>query len=201
MTPSTASAPLTPTLSSFACVVHHVSAVVSGPGRDDGGARQCAGVYDLTSLGNSLRPGVREALNRFPKTVLAHGESTRRAFRLSQSGTSYISPSISMKRRSTSCFAATEALRPHKRSFARPSHRTGQSGIVSGLGGSPFRAYRAKVTLDGHEPSRRALWLLRREHPCWRKVKARTNKYLKTSSNETTAPSSDATRRWPDPSC
>ena len=26
-----------------------------------------------------------------------------------------------------------------------------------------------KVTLDGHVPSRRALWLLRREHPCWRK--------------------------------
>jgi transposase-like protein len=27
-----------------------------------------------------------------------------------------------------------------------------------------------KVTLDGHVPSRRALWLLRREHPCWRNV-------------------------------
>jgi transposase-like protein len=35
-----------------------------------------------------------------------------------------------------------------------------------------------KVTLDGHVPSRRALWLLRREHPCWRNVKVRTNKYL-----------------------
>jgi transposase-like protein len=34
------------------------------------------------------------------------------------------------------------------------------------------------VTLDGHVPSRRALWLLRREHPCWRNVKVRTNKYL-----------------------
>jgi transposase-like protein len=32
-----------------------------------------------------------------------------------------------------------------------------------------------KVTLDGHVPSRRALWLLRREHPCWRNVKVRTN--------------------------
>jgi transposase-like protein len=31
-----------------------------------------------------------------------------------------------------------------------------------------------KVTLDGHVPSRRALWLLRREHPCWRNVKVRT---------------------------
>jgi len=27
-----------------------------------------------------------------------------------------------------------------------------------------------KVTLDGHVPSRRALWLLRREHRCWRNV-------------------------------
>ena len=35
-----------------------------------------------------------------------------------------------------------------------------------------------KVTLDGHVPSRRALWLLRREHPCWRNAKVRTNKYL-----------------------
>ena len=35
-----------------------------------------------------------------------------------------------------------------------------------------------KVTLDGHVPSRRALWLLRREYPCWRNVKVRTNKYL-----------------------
>jgi transposase-like protein len=30
-----------------------------------------------------------------------------------------------------------------------------------------------KVTLDGHVPSRRALWLLRREHPCWRNVTVR----------------------------
>jgi transposase-like protein len=35
-----------------------------------------------------------------------------------------------------------------------------------------------KVTLDGHVPSRRALWLLRREHPYWRNVEVRTNKYL-----------------------
>ena len=35
-----------------------------------------------------------------------------------------------------------------------------------------------KMTLDGHVPSRRALWLLRREHPCWRNVEVRTNKYL-----------------------
>jgi transposase-like protein len=34
------------------------------------------------------------------------------------------------------------------------------------------------VTLDGHVPSRRALWLLRREHPCWRNVKVRTSQYL-----------------------
>ena len=35
-----------------------------------------------------------------------------------------------------------------------------------------------KVALDGHVPSRRALWLLRREHPCWRNVTVRTNKRL-----------------------
>src|ERR1700691_2516064 len=57
-----------------------------------------------------------------------------------------------------------------------------------------------KVTLDGHVPSRRALWLLRREHPCWRNVKVRTNSISTTSSNKTTAPSSGAARRWPDSS-
>ena len=35
-----------------------------------------------------------------------------------------------------------------------------------------------KITLDGHVPSRRALRLLRREHPCWHNVKVRTSRYL-----------------------
>jgi transposase-like protein len=35
-----------------------------------------------------------------------------------------------------------------------------------------------KVTLDGHVPSHRALWLLRREHRCWTNVKVRSCKYL-----------------------
>lgn len=35
-----------------------------------------------------------------------------------------------------------------------------------------------KITLDGHVPSRRALWWLRREQACWRNVKLRTNRYL-----------------------
>ena len=35
-----------------------------------------------------------------------------------------------------------------------------------------------KVTLDGHVPSHRALRLLRRESPVWRRVEIRTSKYL-----------------------
>src|ERR1039458_2203961 len=35
-----------------------------------------------------------------------------------------------------------------------------------------------KVAVDGHVATRRALWLLRREHPCWRNLKVRTCKYL-----------------------
>jgi transposase-like protein len=35
-----------------------------------------------------------------------------------------------------------------------------------------------KVTLDGHQPSHRALRLLRREHAMWRRVKVRSCKYL-----------------------
>src|ERR1700694_3089742 len=35
-----------------------------------------------------------------------------------------------------------------------------------------------KITLDGHIPSHRALRLLRREHPAWRRVSVRCSKYL-----------------------
>ena len=34
------------------------------------------------------------------------------------------------------------------------------------------------MTLDGHVPTRRALWLLRREALFWRYAKIRTNRYL-----------------------
>src|ERR1019366_7620627 len=45
-------------------------------------------------------------------------------------------------------------------------------------------------------PTRRALWLLRREHPCWRNLKVRTCKYLTTSLSKIIGRSSDAVRRW-----
>src|SRR4029453_17085964 len=35
-----------------------------------------------------------------------------------------------------------------------------------------------KVTLDGHVPSKSALWQLRRKHRCWRNVEVRTSRYL-----------------------
>ena len=35
-----------------------------------------------------------------------------------------------------------------------------------------------QITLDGHVPSRRALWLLRRESPCCGNVIVRTNRQL-----------------------
>src|SRR5271167_969158 len=52
-----------------------------------------------------------------------------------------------------------------------------------------------KVTLDGHVPSRRALWLLRREHPCWRNVKVRTRWLV--SSRSRTQPSRSPASSWP----
>jgi transposase-like protein len=45
------------------------------------------------------------------------------------------------------------------------------------LASHPDQAPR-KVTLDGHVPSHRALRLLRREHPAWRRVRVRSSKYL-----------------------
>ncbi len=51
-----------------------------------------------------------------------------------------------------------------------------------------------KVTLDGHVPSHRALWLLRREHPCWRNVKVRTNK-VSQQPHRTGPPGHQATLR------
>ena len=35
-----------------------------------------------------------------------------------------------------------------------------------------------RITLDGHVPSRRALWLLRHQRRCWRNVEVRTSRYL-----------------------
>src|SRR5450631_475055 len=52
-----------------------------------------------------------------------------------------------------------------------------QAFFLKALASTLLRAPR-KVTLDGHVPSHRALWLLRREYPCWRNAKVRTNKYL-----------------------
>jgi transposase-like protein len=45
--------------------------------------------------------------------------------------------------------------------------------VATNLGRGP-----RKITLDGHMPSRRALWLLRREAPFWRHVMVRTNRFL-----------------------
>src|SRR5216683_7101518 len=53
-----------------------------------------------------------------------------------------------------------------------------------------------KVTRDRYVPSRRALWLLRREHRCWRNVNVQTNKTSTISSSRTTARSSGAVHRW-----
>jgi transposase-like protein len=44
--------------------------------------------------------------------------------------------------------------------------------------GSTLPCVPREVTLDGHAPSHRALWLLRREHPCWQNVRVRTNRHL-----------------------
>lgn len=43
---------------------------------------------------------------------------------------------------------------------------------------TPLPRIPRKITLDAHGPSCRALWLLRREHPCWCDVIVRTNRYL-----------------------
>jgi transposase-like protein len=48
-----------------------------------------------------------------------------------------------------------------------------QAFFRKALASHPDRAPR-KVTLDGHVPSHRALRLLRREHPAWRRVRVRS---------------------------
>ena len=52
-----------------------------------------------------------------------------------------------------------------------------------------------KVTLDGHWPSHRALRLLRREHPAWRRVHVRTCRISTTSSSKITERSGGGVRR------
>jgi transposase-like protein len=52
-----------------------------------------------------------------------------------------------------------------------------QAFFRKALASHPDRPPR-KVTLDGHVPSHRALRLLRREQPAWRRVRVRSSKYL-----------------------
>jgi hypothetical protein len=54
-----------------------------------------------------------------------------------------------------------------RRTLVNPRRRLAVISFISG-----------HYCLDGHVPSHRAVWLLRREHPCWRHVKVRTCKYL-----------------------
>ena len=52
-----------------------------------------------------------------------------------------------------------------------------QAFFRKALNSHPMQGPR-KITLDGHVPSHRALRLLRRESPVWRRVEVRTSKYL-----------------------
>ena len=74
------------------------------------------------------------------------------------------------------------AVDKHGRSvdfMLRPDRRiaAAQAFFRKALASHPDRAPR-KITLDGHLPSHRALRLLRREHPAWRRVRVRSSKYL-----------------------
>ena len=63
-----------------------------------------------------------------------------------------------------------------RRCKASPKLRPGEcaGGIAGDIRIEPL----GEVTLDGHVPGHRALRLLRREHPAWRRVKVRNSKYL-----------------------
>ena len=62
-------------------------------------------------------------------------------------------------------------LRPDRGVGAAPAFF--RKAVVSNHGRGP-----RKVTLDDHAPSRRALWLLRRDALFWRHVQVRTKRYL-----------------------
>jgi len=62
-------------------------------------------------------------------------------------------------------------LRPDRGIAA--AHAFLRKALSTNAGGRP-----RTVTIDGHVPSRRALWWLRRENALWRYVKVRTCKYL-----------------------
>ena len=89
----------------------------------------------------------------------------RRTFRSRRDGTIFTAPSTSTARQSTFCFAATAGIAAVQAFFRKAR-------------GSTLPRVPRKVTLDGHATSHRALWLLQREHPCWRNVRVRTNRYL-----------------------
>ena len=100
-----------------------------------------------------------------PARSVAPGASTIRISRSRAFGTICTGPWTSRGAALTSCCDRIGALSLRRAFFRRA------------LATHPDRPPR-KVTLDGHQPSHRALRLLRREHPAWRRVRVRSSKYV-----------------------
>jgi transposase-like protein len=116
-------------------------------------------------MGHSIRPGVEKRWNRFSRTV---GTS----WRVDETYISIKAKWHYLYRAVDKQGKTVDFLPRRDRGIA-----AAQAFFRKALASTDPRMPR-KVTLDGHVPSRRALWLLRREHPCWRNVKVRTCKYL-----------------------
>ncbi len=146
-------------------LVHHLSAVIPGPGGVDGRARGSGGAFDDSPVGDPVRSGIREAL-----------ESILQARRY------FLAGGRDLYRHPGKWHYLYRAVDKHGKTvdfLLRPDRgiAAAQAFFRKALASTLPRVPR-KVTLDGHVPSRRALWLLRREHFCWRNVTVRTNKYL-----------------------
>jgi transposase-like protein len=100
-----------------------------------------------------------------PARLVAPGALTRRTSRSRANGT-ILYRAVDKQGRSVDFM-----LRPDQGIAAA------QAFFRRALASHPDRPPR-KVTLDGHVPSHRALRLLRREHPAWRRVRVRSSKYL-----------------------
>src|ERR1019366_9310801 len=143
-------------------VVHHLSPVVPRPGRDDGRAWRQGRPFDDPEMGDPRYfPEFEKRWSRFSKAV----------------GTSWRVDEtyISIKAKWHYLYRAVDKHGKTVDFLLRRDRGidAAQAFFRKALASNAPRVPR-KVTLDGHVPTRRALWLLRRGHRCWRNLKVRT---------------------------
>jgi len=145
-------------------LVHHLPPVLPRSRGDYGRARHPGCPHNDPSVGASICPRVREAGTALPDRSAHRGGWTRPTFQFVADD--YLYRAVDKHGKTVDFLLRRDRGIAAAQAFFRKA-------LISVAPRVP-----RKIALDGHVPSRRALWLLRHEHPCWRNVTVRTNRYL-----------------------